>query len=304
VNTKSLTIGQGASGCFLTAQGKIRAYFTLWNFDQDSYAFEFDAGSTDKWKSELLAAIDQYTFSEKMTLTDFTGKLESIWIFLNTSPNHSEDTAGEEAILQKLAVAGLQPGETRATSEEIRICHHGNLDYGRTWLSAWGRPGRLTQWVERSLHPTLSGAQSCTFSDLEAWRVQALRPRVDAEITEAVLPLEVGLREAISENKGCYPGQEVIEKIISLGSPPRRLAQIVGQGKAPHPGSLIFNLADPAAEVGQITTMIQQNNPPGSFQALGFIRKIHAKEGLQVRFSHADENSPSQGAIVKIAPYA
>src|SRR4051794_10860791 len=76
VNAKALSPGEGASGCFLTAQGKIRAYFKLWHFDASSFAFEFDAGATSKWKNDLLAAIDQYTFSEKMTVTDLAGKLD------------------------------------------------------------------------------------------------------------------------------------------------------------------------------------------------------------------------------------
>ena len=53
----------------------------------------------------------------------------------------------------------------------------------------------------------------------ERERVLALCPRVDHELVFDANPLELGLRAAIADNKGCYPGQEVIEKIISLGSP-------------------------------------------------------------------------------------
>src|SRR5690606_38294587 len=141
------------------------------------------------------------------------------------------------------------------------------------WVTAWGRGPRLEQWLSR-----LGGeVREVSFDVTESWRIQALRPRVDAELTEAANPLEIGLREGIADNKGCYPGQEVIEKIISLGSPARRLARVDGQGAKPAPGSKVFNEAEPPAEVGEITSSVEVT--PGRFEALALVRKIHAKDG-------------------------
>jgi folate-binding protein YgfZ len=288
-HVRALSPGQGAPGCFLTAQGKIRAYFTLWNFDQNAYAFEFDAGATGKWKQDLLAAIDQFTFAENITVTDPGEQLSSLWIFPN-----DEDLSK----LSKLGIENLEVGHTIAVDEEIRISHHGNKDYGRTWFTCWGRPSRLNQWMDQIVNQALPHAKEAQLTELENWRVQALSPRVDSEITESVLPLEINLREAIAPNKGCYPGQEVIEKIISLGSPPKRLARIEGKGTPPSPGEIIFNVAEPPAEVGQVTSVSASGD---SFQALGLVRKIHAKEGLEVQFS---PSAKSKGAIVQVAPYA
>lgn len=281
VNLKFLRTGQGRPGFFLTAQGKIRSFFHLWNFGPDEYGFEFNPGKSDHWKKELLAAIDQYTFSEKMTLTDVT-ELQCCWIF------------PESGDLEKLSSANLQPGQTQAIDEEIRICHHGDADYGRTWITAWGKPARLNQWLDRSLPE----AKEISSQELDLWRIQALRPQMDAEITDTVLPLEVGLKDGIADNKGCYPGQEVIEKIVALGSPPRRLVKIEGPGEPPRPGDPILNLANPPAEIGTITS----SAPLGDrYCALGLIKKIHAKEDLPVRFSRPQN---LEGVIVKIAPYA
>ncbi|MBU6154502.1 MAG: hypothetical protein KGP28_09400 [Bdellovibrionales bacterium] len=59
----------------------------------------------------------------------------------------------------------------------------------------------------------------------ELERIRALIPKEGSEFKPdgTTNPLEVNLRSAIADQKGCYPGQEVIEKIISLGSPARRL---------------------------------------------------------------------------------
>ena len=219
VHVKALPPDSGAPGCFLTAQGKIRVYFTLWNIGPQEYAFEFDAGSSGKWKTELLSVIDQFTFAEKMTLKDQTPELEYRWIFANST--HP-------------LLAQMEPGKTSHhksdDGSEIRICHHGDADYGRTWISVWGQPGSLEQ---TDLKKSFLKPKPVLLQEIENWRVLAVRPRVDFEITDTAMPLEVGLRQAIADHKGCYPGQEVIEKIISLGSPPRRLTRIEGEGNVP-----------------------------------------------------------------------
>jgi folate-binding protein YgfZ len=196
------------------------------------------------------------------------------------------EPAGREArwVFPETGETSLQPGQTRAEAE-FRLCHHGRDDFGRDWISAWGPAGQLDGWL-RAKHPTL---QTVDFATLERWRVLALGPRVDAEITDATIPLEIGLRSAVAENKGCYPGQEVIERITSLGAPPRRLALLTGKGSAPAPGSKIFSAAEPPAEVGEITSVARQED--GSIAALGLVRKIHAKEGLEVKWGTGDRAS-------------
>ncbi|MGZ3699852.1 MAG: CAF17-like 4Fe-4S cluster assembly/insertion protein YgfZ, partial [Bdellovibrionota bacterium] len=104
-----------------------------------------------------------------------------------------------------------------------------------------------------------------------------------------------GLGDAVAPNKGCYPGQEVLEKISALGAPARRLVRIDGEGAAPEIGEKIFNVADVPLEVGQLTSAAATES---GFSALALVRKIHAKEGLPVRLG-----SGRQAAIVRVSPY-
>jgi folate-binding protein YgfZ len=69
----------------------------------------------------------------------------------------------------------------------------------------------------------------------ERERILSLTPKFGSEFksNEEINPLEVNLRSAIHDQKGCYPGQEVIEKIISLGSPARKLCLF--EGTLTHP---------------------------------------------------------------------
>jgi aminomethyltransferase len=180
-----------------------------------------------------------------------------------------------------------------AVDEEIRICNHGKTDFGKIWITAWGRPERLAQWMDRQF----GNAKTVSVETIEGWRIDSLRPWVDRELTDASVPLEAGLVDAIAPNKGCYPGQEVIEKIVSLGSPARRLALIEGSGPVPAVGAKMLNTAEPAGEVGLITSVHAVGN---GFHALGFVRKIHAKEGFMIRM----EGSDATGSLTRISPYA
>ena len=62
----------------------------------------------------------------------------------------------------------------------------------------------------------------------EKQRILALKPKQGQEFTGdgTTNPLDVNLKSAVADQKGCYPGQEVIEKIISLGSPAKRLCMV------------------------------------------------------------------------------
>ena len=62
--------------------------------------------------------------------------------------------------------------------------------------------------------------------DLECFRVASGHPTHPGELGAHSSPLEAGGFDGISEGKGCYPGQEVIERTLALGRPPRRLMSI------------------------------------------------------------------------------
>jgi tRNA-modifying protein YgfZ len=51
-------------------------------------------------------------------------------------------------------------------------------------------------------------------------------PRVGVEIDSTVMLLEAGLERAVDRNKGCYPGQEVVERIFTYGQVNRKLLPV------------------------------------------------------------------------------
>ncbi|MBL4819277.1 MAG: hypothetical protein JKY15_08670 [Deltaproteobacteria bacterium] len=96
-------------------------------------------------------------------------------------------------------------------------------------MSSHETPEKLISWLEQywfsedlSVIPAEAGIQS---NNLKAYvdaslrwhdkRVAKLLPKSPSEITDRFNPLEIGLRELIDENKGCYIGQEVIARLLT-----------------------------------------------------------------------------------------
>ncbi len=53
------------------------------------------------------------------------------------------------------------------------------------------------------------------------------------DTSTSTIPLEAGLRDALSYDKGCYPGQEIIARITHLGHPARDLVRLRLAGEWP-----------------------------------------------------------------------
>lgn len=114
----------------------------------------------------------------------------------------------------------------------------------------------------------------------EILRIEAGIPASLTEIDDDVIPPETGqIERGISYNKGCYLGQEVIERMRSHGVIARKLVGI----KLDHPASVNcpapIKVAD--AESGRLTSLAWSfalNAPLG----LGYLKAVHAKPGQAV----------------------
>src|SRR5581483_2751346 len=74
------------------------------------------------------------------------------------------------------------------------------------------------------------GARPVGEAAVEICRIEAGLPRYGRDMNEKTLPQETGQMHAISFNKGCYIGQEVVERIRSRGHVNRRLVGLLFDG--------------------------------------------------------------------------
>ena len=120
----------------------------------------------------------------------------------------------------------------------------------------------------RTAGATLVGAAS-----LEAFRIAEGIPVYGIDIAERDLPQETSQMRALNFNKGCYLGQEIVERIHARGSVHRHLRQLELTGPAPASGAKL-TMADGSA-AGEITSAAELPLATANrIFALGMIRDI------------------------------
>ena len=110
---------------------------------------------------------------------------------------------------------------------------------------------------------------------LEAFRIAEGIPAYGIDIAERDLPQETSQMRALSFNKGCYLGQEIVERIRSRGNVHRHLRLLELSGPLPEVGATLTLAgsgdAEPAA-AGNITSAAELfKGPETRIFALGMI---------------------------------
>jgi folate-binding protein YgfZ len=113
-----------------------------------------------------------------------------------------------------------------------------------------------------------AGALPCGIRATEALRVLEGTPRYGVDLGERYLPQETSQTRALHFTKGCYLGQEIVERIRSRGAVHRRLAQFTLSSE---PAALPLELtaAGDNAVAGRITSTALFN---GTRYGLGIVR--------------------------------
>jgi folate-binding protein YgfZ len=112
---------------------------------------------------------------------------------------------------------------------------------GDAGISFPGRRGNPAWELMTTHEPVLPAGTALSASDMEVRRLTAGVPAVPADIGPGDLPQEGGLEAtAVSFNKGCYLGQEVMARLHAMGTPRRRLFRVAGQGPVVAAGSALL----------------------------------------------------------------
>ncbi len=118
---------------------------------------------------------------------------------------------------------------------------------------------------------------------VETLRIEAGLPASRRDIDEEVIPPETGqIERGISYTKGCYLGQEVIERMRSHNALARRLVGIRLDGDAPPPVSARLNSGQ--TDVGRLTSAAW-SCALGAVLGLGYVRTALARQGESLSIS-------------------
>lgn len=114
----------------------------------------------------------------------------------------------------------------------------------------WGSPDEIDVVAEESLLPTIG--EQTSIEMIDALRVDARWPRLGTDVLVGDIPATSGvLNAAVSFTKGCYPGQELVERMDSRGSVAPTIVRVFASD-ALSLGSVIL---ENDLEVGTVTSV-------------------------------------------------
>jgi folate-binding protein YgfZ len=116
-------------------------------------------------------------------------------------------------------------------------------------------------------------------AEFEERRIEAGTPRYGLDMGEDRLPIEAGINDAVSFDKGCYLGQEVIARATNLGHINRRLVGLVLDGEPAAAGTKLSSPSKP--EAGWITSSAHSRRL-GKTLALGYVHRTLWDPGTQL----------------------
>ncbi|TMI22006.1 aminomethyl transferase family protein [Candidatus Bathyarchaeota archaeon] len=131
---------------------------------------------------------------------------------------------------------------------------------------------------------------------LEILRLEAGYPRYGIDVDENTIILEAGYKDAISFNKGCYLGQEVVARATHIGRVNKNLIQF--QTDSDNVPSVKSKFISSGKEAGYVTSAAFS---PGLkvVVGLGYAQRDFAKEGTKLVIE--SENGPLPTVITKLA---
>ena len=128
--------------------------------------------------------------------------------------------------------------------------------------------GSLEYLVPASVE-TPFGLNEMDSARAESIRIEAGIPSIPRDIPPGTTnPLEAGILSALSFDKGCYLGQEVVARVHRLQRRSTRLVRCIFEGELP---SLPYPLLEDGREVGYLST-VALDSRTGSSLALGKVK--------------------------------
>jgi aminomethyltransferase len=278
-NIRDLALGHGVYSFLLNAQGRNQGDLTSYN--RGDYLLV----TTDRAQAPAIAAtFERYIIMDDVEVADITDKLSAIGV------------AGPKG-REVLASAGIDVSQLGAGQVIDAVCHELGISVARSvqpqmdgyeiWLASGNVDLVWDALVQAGSTPVGTDA-------LELYRIARGVPRYGVDLRERDLAQETGQQHALNFSKGCYIGQEIVERVRARGNVHRAFVGFEVQGDPPPPGTKVrANDKD----VGETTSAARVPFPSGERTlALGYLRRELAAPGTPVEIG-------GQSATVQTLPF-
>ena len=264
-HVERLTPGEYTYAFLLTAQGKIVADVNIL-CTHDLLVLDTEPETRERVRDHL----ERYIIADDAVLDDMTGQVSVLALEGPRAP----------VVLQQLNVEPV-PGPLQWISWErsmiAAISAIGATGY-RLFVPR-GEYEHIKSWV------SWSEVAEAGPEEWDVVRLENARPRYGVDITESQIPHETQLLNAVHFNKGCYLGQEIVERVRSRGHVNRKLVQVLIEAdQAPAAGTSLVSAE--GKPVGEITSAAFSPRL-GKVVALAYVRTEAVESKAPLRAGEA-----------------
>jgi folate-binding protein YgfZ len=260
-NVKGLADHHGTVSLFLNPQGHIQAEIETYSFPEKIFAISFAM-----IRERLIEGIEKFIIMDDVTLTDVTSKYGTLAL------------EGPQAASVTELLTGISLNQL--ADLEIRDCTAGTIPCSMIKHTVAGIPSAdfLTDRanLESLWNILLSSAQekgggAVGYTALNALRLEQGIPWFGYDFGEKQIPHEAGLQNShISYAKGCYTGQEIVERVRSRGQVNRsRVSLKFDTATQPVPNTPLLN---DGKEFGYVTRSAF-SPAANAFIGMGYVRR-------------------------------
>ena len=221
--------GQGAGALLLTAQGHVVAILEIYVVDDEAVHLVVEAARLARTRERL----EQFLIADDVELEP--ARPTDRFAVLGPRAYHALAEAGLDGVLSTGRGAGDRPaffvGRTIIDGGEVLAYSRGDLRVPFVEIVAAGGQA-LWERLEAA------GATPVGTEAFEIVRVESGRPRYGVDVDDERVALEARLEWAIHFRKGCYVGQEIIERVVSRGRT-KRVLSLLGFERAITPSKAI-----------------------------------------------------------------
>lgn len=253
-NVKDLPLHHGNYNFLLSPQGRILADMYIYN-QGESLLLDTDRSQIET----VMKTLDHFIIMDDVELKQ--SRLTAVGL---CGPESEKILAAAG-----LDVSGLEPGEIRDLQNGSSVVRGPEQRPG--WYEIWSESGQAEFW-DRLVS---SGAQPVGSEALEQWRILQGIPRYGQDIREKDLAQETEQNQALNFTKGCYIGQEIVERIRSRGQVHRKFTGFEFQDALPPTGKF----EQDGRVMGEITTVAEIG---GKKLGMGYVRRETGLPGAKL----------------------